>query len=674
MKPARHLALLPALVVPLVACGDDGAAGPTTTETTPAELVIDNTSLGFGGVALGGVSAALTLEIRNQGGARSSIPELTLTGDDAAAFHVERNYCDASLEPRRSCSLVLLFRPQHTGAASAVLAIDAPLGGHYRVPLGGEGLDAGNLVLEQRGEDLGGVVVGTTSAERVAFAIENTGGVPTGALRVSGVTPDFVLTDGCSDAPLPPGGTCLVEVAFAPRSLGDKAFTLVVRATPGGAVSGRVRGVGLAMADVSVDTEDLDLGTTAVGATVSGEIVVTNHGGIATGPLGLSVTGASPEAFVVEGCRGEAIGAGDACTIVVSFSPKTPGTRTAQVRLVANPGGQTLTALTARAVATLIDLTPDDGAFDDTTLGAESAAAHYTVKNLSDRASGALELRLAGADGDAFRVAADTCSGASLPAGDRCTFELVFAPLTRGDNTAELVVASVDAGLARLALEGRALAPAELAVDLDGAPAVDFGGWAKGSITDTRDVIVTNAGDQPTSSVGLALTGADAGAFRIVSHTCLNRLYPGESCVARVAFAPPALGDFAAALTVDADTGGHVDVPLTGVGVSGDQLVVAPTELTFDALAVGDRAVLHVVVTNDSEAPTGDFSIFKTGVAAADYSLAHDCGPLAPHEACTITVGFSPRAEGLREAGLNVIATPGGTLFVPLAGSATVAR
>lgn len=666
MKPSLALPVLLASIVTL-ACDDD-TQGPTTTEATPADLDIDADSLGFGGVALGGVSPAVVLTISNRGGSRSNIPELTLEGDDAAAFTVERNLCRASVEPLRSCSLVLLFRPQHTGPSSAALLIDAERGGHFRVALAGEGLDPGVLVLDQRGRDLGAVVVGTTSADRVTFEVTNSGALPTGPLRLSGATPDLAVTDGCSGVPLAPASTCVIEVAFAPRTPGEVLATLVIRATPGGQVSGLVRGVGLELARLSATTDELDLGTTSVGATLTGEIVLSNAGGIATGPLSVTVSGVSPDAFTIEGCRGEPIAPGGTCALQVSFSPKTAGARSAQVRIAANPGGQVLAALDAAAVPTLLAIDADAESFEATALGDVSPAVRFQIENLSERDSGALEVRFAGADGDAFRSEHDQCDGVSLAPGARCTFEVVFAPLTRGTNTAEMLVQSPASGLVRVAFDGLALAPAALGV----APeSIDFGGWAKGSITSSRDLVVDNLGDLPTSSIALAVIGADADAFRVQSHTCLSRLYPDASCVVRVVFAPSSIRDYAATLEITAETGGTSTVPLAGFGVDPEQLQVEPTAVTFAPVALGGFATAQVIVTNDSTAPTADIQVFKTGVASADFALSQSCGPLDPGEQCTISIGFKPREVGRREALLNIVANPGGTRLVPLVGDGT---
>jgi hypothetical protein len=75
------------------------------------------------------------------------------------------------------------------------------------------------------------------------------------------------------------------------------------------------------------------------------------------------------------------------------------------------------------------------GRFDYSTVDPGSTVSHtFTLTNVSEKVSGALEVRVAGVS--AFAIGSDGCTGASLGAGESCQVTVAYAPASAGENDA----------------------------------------------------------------------------------------------------------------------------------------------------------------------------------------------------------------------------------------------
>lgn len=101
----------------------------------------------------------------------------------------------------------------------------------------------------------------------------------------------------------------------------------------------------------------------------------------------------------------------------------------------------------------------------------------------------------------------------------------------------------------------------------------DFGEalW-HGGTTVEQEFAIANSGTESWRIVRIAFEGAGAPAFRL--QRCFAVLRAGEMRSLRVAFTPPAAGDFTADLVVNGlhNGGGELRIPLSGRGISPDQL------------------------------------------------------------------------------------------------------
>src|SRR5437870_4535458 len=78
---------------------------------------------------------------------------------------------------------------------------------------------------------------------------------------------------------------------------------------------------------------------------------------------------------------------------------------------------------------------------------------------------------------------------------------------------------------------------------------------AKGTISCTKKVILTNIGTTSLNITGIAITGTNAGDFS-QTHTCGSSLVVGSSCSISVTFKPTASGIRTAALSISDNAAG----------------------------------------------------------------------------------------------------------------------
>ena len=212
------------------------------------------------------------------------------------------------------------------------------------------------------------------------------------------------------------------------------------------------------------------------------------------------------------------------------------------------------------------------------------------------------------------------------------------------------------------------LLPMEQSVSLSVAPpALAFGNQAVGTSSPGQAVTLTNGGNAAVSLTSISLIGANPLDFS-QSNACGSSLAVGASCVVNVFFAPQSLGAKGAALAVTSNSPGSPQlVSLSGTGTGTAGLGVSPGLLTFGAQAVGtSSAAQPVTVQNNGSAPATFSSIATTG----DFTQTNNCGStLAASASCTVSVTFSPAANGTRTGTLTISSNdPAGPQSVSLSG------
>jgi hypothetical protein len=130
-----------------------------------------------------------------------------------------------------------------------------------------------------------------------------------------------------------------------------------------------------------------------------------------------------------------------------------------------------------------------------------------------------------------------------------------------------------------------------------------FGHQPVGEPSATQFVSVASTGNLPLLLSGVAVTGADAGAFRVEQSTCTGvGLTFRQSCGLMVNFTPPSVGTFSATLTLEDNETAPSAIQLAGTGVLASS---GPTGATGPQGAAGVLGATGPQGTNGVTGATG---------------------------------------------------------------------
>jgi hypothetical protein len=288
--------------------------------------------------------------------------------------------------------------------------------------------------------------------------------------------------------------------------------------------------------------------------------------GATSPPLTATVTNAFPlpEAIENVGIKGDfaetntcpaspaTLAPGADCSLSVTFTPTSTGTRTGWVAFIYNHHSiQQIFGLTG--AATDVGLSTAVLKFSHQVVGTTSIAQTVTVTNVGTSAvnftgSGIV---IAGADPADFVISGNTC-GPSLAGDSECTISVVFAPTADGPRNATLQF-NDDSGASpqTVVLTGAAtdVSPS--------ATLLNFHSHAVGTTSAAHTVTVTNVGTATINFTGsgIVIAGTDPADFAIPANTCGATLAAGAECEVSVKFKPSATGTRTALLEFNDDGG-----------------------------------------------------------------------------------------------------------------------
>ena len=202
------------------AVGSSSSIALTGTGLAPV-AVTSAASLDLGSVNTGGVSSLQSITVTNIGTANLDVSGVSVTGADAASF-LATTTC-GTVVPNGNCTVNVSFAPTTFGAKSATVNIaHNAVGSSSSIALTGTGV-APLAVVSPVSLAFGSVRNNTTSTTQ-AIVVSNIGNAN---LNVSGVSltgvasATFLATPACGS--VAPGGSCTVNVAFKPTTIGAKS-------------------------------------------------------------------------------------------------------------------------------------------------------------------------------------------------------------------------------------------------------------------------------------------------------------------------------------------------------------------------------------------------------------------------------------------------------------------
>lgn len=322
-------------------------------------------------------------------------------------------------------------------------------------------------------------------------------------------------------------------------------------------------------------------------------------------------------------------------------------------------------------------LAPSTLSFAGTTVGQDSATLGTTLTNSGNAVLNIGSVAVGGSNAGDFVVTGGSCAaGATVAAGASCDVRLVFRPTAAGARSAALNIGhNATGGNSSVALAGtgNAVAAATIAVS---ANAVDFGALATGTASPAQTVTVNNAGQAPLNFSAIALSGANAGIFRLGGSCATSAPVPaGGSCTVTVTATPTAAGAFSASLTLASNaSNGNVVVGLAGsANAPAPSLVATPAAVSFGAQTVGAAAATqNVSLSNRGNVPVTFAGIAVSGAPSVTVGAGGCAGTLAVGASCNVPLSFAPSAAGDIRATL-LVRSNAPDLSVGITGSGTTA-
>ena len=245
---------------------------------------------------------------------------------------------------------------------------------------------------------------------------------------------DFAWAGNCpvSPATLGAGKSCSITVTFTPSALGSRTATMTLTHSAfTSPQSVALSGTGVSQATLSASS--LNFGTVAVGnVSAAKSVTLTNHKNT---PLAFSSISPSGDFSIATNTCGASIAAGATCTISVTFTPATTGSRAGTLTFNDNATNSPQTVSLTGTGSLPVTASPASLTFSSRTMGTTSSAQTVTLTN---HLNTSLAVSPVVVSGD-FEVASNTCSS-SVAAGLTCKVGVTFTPRVVGVRSGTLTI------------------------------------------------------------------------------------------------------------------------------------------------------------------------------------------------------------------------------------------
>ncbi len=604
-----------------VSCGQIVVA-LSGTGIAPGAVSLSPSTVPFGQVEVGTTSAAQQVTASNTGGTAISI-----TGVQASApFAIASNACGASLAAGAACQVKVEFAPTQKGAVTGTLTFTDEAG-TQSAQLTGTGAAAPTDTLSATSLSFPATVVTQQSAP-LTIGLTNSGDLPLTTIGTS-VTGSFQASSNCGST-LPGHSSCAISVIFTPIQLGSQSGTMIVSDAERQQTV-LLSGTGVTAPAIGVSPSTLNFTAQKVGVTTAPlRLTVSNTGGAPMANVGFQIGGQSASSFATGTTNcGATLKNGSSCTLLLTFTPATPGGSAATLEVSSSSFG--VTPVDVPLIGTVLapaglGVSPLQLTFPIVQTGQPSTAQTVTVTDTGGVTIASLKLSVT----SPFSLTQNTCTG-SLTAGKNCTTGVIFKPAIIGPSTGALTVSSTSvAAPVTVALSGTGGTPP--AIQLQPQTLI-FPTTGVHAASSPLPLTVTNPGTVAGLS-GLALKVTQG--FKLVNNACGATLGPLASCTTGVVFAPASPGMQSGSLTVTTSTvPAGASVPLSNsaslAGVGFDFAVTSGTTPS-QTVANGQTARYPLTITLLNNSPGGVFT-FR-------------CGPLPPYTQCVFKPASDPVTAG----------------------------
>lgn len=619
-------------------CSGDGGAATSATLNGPAAVAVDTAGNLYvsdsGNNAIRRVDASSGVMTTVAGGPSKSI----LNTPAGMALDRSGNLYVADSQNNEIRKLVLSSSAISTVAGTGVagfsgdtgLATSAKLAGPYGVRVDA----AGNVYIADFGNN------------RIRFVNATTGIIATLAGNgVAGYSGD--------------GGNALTASLNGPSSVALDAQNNLYIAD---STNNVVRFVSMAPGPIVASPSNLTFGPQSVNTSGAAKTVTFTNSGSASMAVS-SISLSSLDFTTQQSNCGQMLAPQASCSLSVLFSPQTGHTGSLSASLIYGDSvgdAPQIVALSGTGTSGQATIAPTVLSFGSVGANSPTLSAAITITNTATGSPLLLygsAISSGSSSGFAISSTGNTCTG-QLLTNASCQMVVQFSPgASTGTQTATLnlstsasvtpqsVPLTATVGVAQVALNTGSLN--------FGSQSINTAGNTAGAV---QTVTVSNTGSARLSISGVALSGPNAGDFSLVN-LCGSSLAPGASCNVSIGFAPSAVGLRTATLTItDLGPGVYQQVALAGTGAGVPQAAVNTNSVSFTYQNLGTVSAAQIVtLANPGSAPLAMGSLAITGANSSDFSETSNCGTsLAAGGSCSVSVTFTPSADGARSAVLTI--------------------
>jgi hypothetical protein len=431
------------------------SASLTVTAASSPAITLNASSVNFGTRTINTTSPVTTVTLTNTGMANLLISAISGTGGDFAYSTT----CPISTPPvfvGGTCNFNITFTPLTSAALTGSITITSNAAGSpHVISLSGTGVPVPvpNLTLGSSSLAFGNVQLATVSAEN-GVLVTNTGFATLSLTNITITGAGFARVVPSSGTPpdcgtsLAPGANCQVAIRFTPAALGAATGQISFTSNAAGSphlVSLTATGVSFAQAGINVATS-LEFASQIINTTSAGRVLaIDNTGNAALSVSSVSLGGTNAADFIVTGDCSSVPASGN-CTLIVTFTPRAIGVRSAVLTIVSDAGGTTTTntvQLTGSGILAplpIASLSVTSIGYGNNIFGGATPNQVVTLRNTGGVA---LSITSIFTIGDFFQ--SNGCP-LSLAAGASCVVNVQFSPLGVGNRSGELQVLSNAAG------------------------------------------------------------------------------------------------------------------------------------------------------------------------------------------------------------------------------------
>jgi hypothetical protein len=291
---------------------------------TSQQVLLSANAIDFGIQQVGGVAIPRTVALTNTGDTTIAAPSTAIAGDPE--FALLGNTCTAALGPHQSCVVAVQFTPAIDGGRSATLNVSGQ-GGSGQVTLNAQGQIGSVVQVSPLELDFPPIAVGSSFPSPLTLTNTSTSSVTMAGTSFSSA--DYTETDACNGQ-IAAGGTCTINVAFAPSQLGPRNAHMSITFA-GGVIAQVLTLTGSGVTPLVIAPMSLDFGSsTVVGAHSDVQFVELQNGGPFTIPYSLAVTGD----FAITNTCATPMPKFFGCPVNVIFQPKSVGGLTGTLEVI----------------------------------------------------------------------------------------------------------------------------------------------------------------------------------------------------------------------------------------------------------------------------------------------------------------------------------------------------